>query len=244
MKKTLILLAAVFASGCFSVKPPPISSLSDEEAYTLALQKAAIPFSNAISSTLTPINAENKKLIRKTVNGQEYILTISLKSKQATEWYKNDPDGFYNTGNFQIWVTVVPDLKERIQALKPADVQYRLKQLLGLPPNAEYAYIVEFWVKPEDLFRPCPDREVSDNVCGLDFPVNTPSEYKKWFNDSRIERYYAAKEVYRKYPWTQLGYTYDWDFKSKTPIGMSEFVVDVNKKVIVGDFIPLAEYFK
>lgn len=37
----------------------------------------------------------------------------------------------------------------------------RLKQLLGLPPTATNSYFVKFWVRPNDLFRPCPDKEIN-----------------------------------------------------------------------------------
>ena len=49
----------------------------------------------------------------------------------------------------------------------------RLLQYLGMPSSwkylCTYRYFITIWVKPEDIFRPCPDTEVSDDVCHLDY---------------------------------------------------------------------------
>jgi len=90
----------------------------------------------------------------------------------------------------------------------------RLKEMLGLPPNSVYSYFVELWVRPADLFRPCSDTETGDSVCSLCFPANADPTYVAWINKNRIDRYYQC-DLYSKYPWTQLGYTYDWNYKNK-----------------------------
>jgi len=91
----------------------------------------------------------------------------------------------------------------------------RLKEMLGLPPNSVYSYFVELWVRPADLFRPCPDTETGDSVCSLCFPANADPTYVAWINKNRIDRYYQC-DLYSKYLWTQLGYTYDWNYKNKS----------------------------
>jgi hypothetical protein len=234
-----VVVLLLLLSSCIITK-----KMTEQEIYKKALQNACIPQETTIYKNLTAINISNINLTRKIINGQEYILTISLKSEQAKKWYQNDTNGFYHTGKYQIWVTITPELQQKIKALNPKNIPLRLKQLLGLPPNAEYKYMIEFWVKADDLFRPCPDKEITDRQCELDFPQNTPEEYKKWFNDVRLERYFVYKDMYAKYPWTQLGYTYDWSPKNHSHIGMSEFVIDKNKNVVVGNIYTLEEYFK
>jgi len=104
--------------------------------------------------------------------------------------------------------------------------------------------MLELWVAPKDLFRPCPDTEISDTVCELDFPLDafhTPDlanlvratagpdygafmTYPNWFaNQSR----YAYTPGANPYPWTRLGYTYDWGNNSH--VGLSEFVLHGRK---------------
>ena len=53
----------------------------------------------------------------------------------------------------------------------------RFAQLLGLPPEyavpgdpKEAKYMLEMWVSPQDIFRPCPDTEISDTACETSFP--------------------------------------------------------------------------
>lgn len=82
------------------------------------------------------------------------------------------------------------------------------------------------------MFRPCPDNEIDDKACSTCFPETTPPEYVQWFNESRISRYYAC-QLYDQYPWTQLGYTYDWNPGNKPYVGMSEFVIRKNAIVYV-----------
>lgn len=120
---------------------------------------------------------------------------------------------------------------------------HRLIQLLGLPPNSVYRYFVEFWVKPEDLFRPCPDQEITDSRCDICFPANADSAHVAWINSNRISRYYQC-ELNHQYPWTQLGYTYDWNPKNKTHFGLSEFVIAAHRKIRVNAIYRTEDYLR
>jgi hypothetical protein len=139
----------------------------------------------------------------------------------------------------------------------------RIEQLLGVPPNNGKTKFVELWVNPGDLFRPSPDPEVTDHEADLDFPnvtspfvqmTDTPkitdwdpvlnryfeANYVTWFNRRRNTVYTA--EV--PYPWTRLGYTYDWGKKSGGHVGMSEFVVRGGSTVGVYAVTPNDAYFE
>jgi len=83
--------------------------------------------------------------------------------------------------------------------------------------------------------------ETSDNSCGLCFSENTPPEHKEWINQTRAGSYYGC-ELYERYPWTQLGYTYDWNRKNKTNVGLSEFVIGANRNVVVKGSFSTKEY--
>ena len=156
---------------------------------------------------------------------------------------ENSMSGEYNTGNYEIWVTAAPELYQRMKKVNPADRSLRLKQLLGLPPSAENKIFIELWVKPSDVFRPCPDNEVDDQQCNLCFTARDSADasYIEWFNRSRIDRYYATG-LYNQYPWTQLGYTYDWHPRNRSHRGLSEFVVQKNKTVYIEKAYATDEY--
>ena len=167
------------------------------------------------------------------------LYSVAMKSKN---FYPGS--GKYNTGSYEIWVTTAPELLQRITREKTKDKSMRLKELLGLPPVSQYNFFIEFWVKPYDLFRPCPDKEVTDKKCNVCFTHedSLDTDHIKWINDARISRYYACN-LYDKYPWTQLGYTYDWNTKNKSHKGLSEFVIRKNATVYVNKVYTTDEYF-
>ena len=212
---------------------------SNRELYKLSIINSIYPDSSEICTNLVQINDSNKTLIRKNINGEEYILVCTW--KQNVSFYQKDT--VFNTGNYPIWVTTSPELKNRIKKESPKDINLRLIQLLGLPPTAQYSYFVEFWVRPVDLFRPCPDKEITDGKCDLCFPEGTDPEHIKWINENRISRYYQC-DLYYQYPWGQLGYTYDWNPKNKSHFGLSEFIIGANKTIYINRIVTTLEYLK
>ena len=197
------------------------------------------PDSSKIFNNLVEINYSNKRLIRKTINGEEYILVCTW--KQNVSFYQKDT--IFNTGSYNIWVTTAPELRERIKLESPKDTNLRLLQLLGLPPTSTYSYFVEFLVRPVDLFRPCPDKEIEDGSCGLCFPEGTPQSHINWINENRISRYYQC-DLYNQYPWGQLGYTYDWNPKNKSHVGLSEFIITTGATIYVNKIVTTSEYLR
>jgi hypothetical protein len=117
-----------------------------------------------------------------------------------------------------------------------ANLTLRTLQLLGLPPNSSSTYFVEMWVSPQSLFRPTPDSEITDTTVQLDFPSSATSEYKDWFNGNIVYSYYPER-----YPWTRLGYTYDWA-DTASHVGLSEFVLKQNSTVIVQAVYTINDY--
>ena len=233
--KLLLISITLITIGCKS-----FPKVTNKSLYEKSIEIAMAPSSSKIDRNLVSINPENKNLIWKNINGEEHILMVTW--KQDISYYKPYLDStYYNTGKYPIWVTTAPQLLQRMKKEKTTDVDLRLKQLLGLPPNATYSYFVEFWVNPKDLFRPCPDNEITDTTCDLCFPEKTEASYVTWVNSNRISRYYQCK-VYEKYPWTQLGYTYDWNGDNKSHIGLSEFVIRGNKNIVVKAIYTTTEY--
>jgi hypothetical protein len=241
--KLLLIVAILFAQlACAKVEYSGLIPDDQASLYQKAISNAMSPDSSKICYQLIPVNTQNNALIRKNINGEEYILVVTW--KQNVKYYKPYIDStFYNTGPYPIWITTVPELAERMKNERYESTDDRLKQLLGLPPNSVYSYFVEFWVKPEDLFRPCPDKEITDQNCSLCFPQNTDSTHISWINSNRIDRYYQC-DLYSKYPWTQLGYTYDWNPENKSHVGLSEFVIGTNKKIVVKAIYTTEEYLQ
>ncbi|MEM9546010.1 MAG: hypothetical protein AAGA77_08550, partial [Bacteroidota bacterium] len=225
MKKHLPLLLFVII-GFVACKPLKRFSTSEAEnryLYRQSIETAMSPAPGKICNDLVSIVPQNQDLVWKTIDREDYLLVVTWKNNVS--YYKPYLDStFYNTGDYSIWITTAPELLNRMKKDNPSDVDLRLKQLLGLPPNSVYNYFVEFWVRPSDLFRPCPDNEITDSRCGLCFSENEDASYIAWINDNRISRYYNC-DLFDNYPWTQLGYTFDWNKDNKSHVGLSEFVI-------------------
>ncbi|MDA3927639.1 MAG: hypothetical protein PF541_01680 [Prolixibacteraceae bacterium] len=238
------LLFLILVISCEPIRVLEKSQSTDYQLYQQSIVDAILPDSSKIYYDLVPITTQNKDLKWKEFDGENYLLVVTW--SQNKTYYESYLDSvFYNTGDYPIWITTTPELYNRMynSSQEYLDVNRRLRQLLGLPPDANYKYFVEFWVNPDDLFRPCPDGEISDKQCDLCFPSASDSLHVNWINKNRIGSYYAS-DLYDKYPWTQLGYTYDWNPKNETHVGLSEFVIAKNANVIVEAIYTTEEYLK
>jgi len=222
-----------------AVKTTPMVPLIHEKIevldslFTAAMLDAQNPEPSEISHKL--INLEtNKNIIDTIINGDRYIKMVSWKANP--KWFPKH--GQYNTSNYDIWVTVAPIIQDscRNYYKTKKDPNMRLRQLLGLQPLTVETFFLELWVKPSDMYRPAPDNETNDSTAGLNLPSNVSTTYRKWFNHTRAFQYNDCNDTLFKqygYPWTQLGYTYDWSPDNPTHEGLSEFVINKQTTVYV-----------
>lgn len=155
---------------------------------------------------------------------------------------------------YRSWVTVVPELKNLL-GTAPALLRVCQALGLPAPAatkTLDNTCVLEFYVSPADLFRPSPDPEVTDCEAELTFPADGfrkfddtalvysdmpcdaarcstcqgsecgMTSYRNWFNNRRAYVYTLPTP----YPWTGLGYTYDWGNPIAPHMGLSEFVVN------------------
>ena len=221
---------------------PPADSLNAW--YRAAVTNAQNPEPEEISTELMGVNPTSTALQYKTIDGQVYVKALSWMSFSDTTYYPREKWNHYETGSYRMWVTLVPQLQVACQ-----DANYvgglpltlRLEMALGLPPNNGKQVFMEVWIRPQDLYRPCPDPSPYDNACGLSIPEYVTEDYRTWFNDLRGVQYYQ-KNGNTGYPWTQLGYTFDWNPSNTTHVGFSEYVVRPNSVLVIDGFTPTAEY--
>uniref|UniRef100_UPI0026169A88 hypothetical protein n=1 Tax=uncultured Dokdonia sp. TaxID=575653 RepID=UPI0026169A88 len=190
-----------------------------------AILDAQNPTPQKINTNLIPIKG-NANLLDTLINGERYIQVVSWKSHPS--YYPNK--GIDSTQGYDIWVTLAPIIKDSCRSFfkTQKDPDMRLRQLLGLQPFTPETFFLELWVKPDDLYRPCPDNGTSDTACELNIPIDVTDEYRAWFNKIRAVQYNDCTDTEFKeygYPWTQLGYTYDWSPDNPSHIGLSEFVI-------------------
>ncbi|OYQ32821.1 hypothetical protein CHU95_18930 [Niveispirillum lacus] len=257
-------------TACASMvdRPTTASALPDEtpaQLYAAALYEAAIPKPSTIGPGLLRIAPDNPKLSwRNGPDGKQVLVASVMSSYAYDRYYRGQPTGG-PTGWGQIWVTAVPQLKEFCTEV-PGDAAaktLRVVQWLGLNPASPYAQVVELWIEPEQLVRPCPITDITAATCTLDTadqsgppavkgtttrPICAPGDapcaekqsYWDWFaTNMRLNLKEGGA------PWTRLGYTFDWKPAKDggfVRYGGSEFVMKPGAKYQVHAAYTLAEY--
>lgn len=253
-----VVMLVAFLPICYANDHYIVENL--EQAYIDAVEDAKKLEENEICMSLIPIVESNENLTWwEPEPGDKRVLVLTFTSGDYSDSYGVGNTSTNSWGD--VWVTVVPEVKEFIKnnPVSDEDLNLRIEQLLGLPPGrlpnaGTGSMAVELWVRPDDLFRPCPDSEITDQESQLNFPDNVSSDYSMWFLENLISAYYG-EEFYagrinhhdtgeERFPWTRLGYTYDWG-NPDSDIGASEFVLKKGSEYIVcSKYHPICEYFK
>lgn len=210
--------------------------------YQNAVIDAVIPAPSRVYNGLTEIKSpeDNPQQEWIIVNNKKMVLVTTLIKEEVLKYWM-DNDAF--TVKVDCWVSVPSEwknFKEEFAALNDKAKRIRMLQLLGMPADSTNSVMIEFYADAESIFRPSRDRETSDSVASLDFPANTSSDYRKWF-EGQTDRAYKSNPGY---PFTQLGYSYDWNRYSKKHIGLSEFVVPKGTLVKVKNRVDYREFLK
>lgn len=125
----------------------------------------------------------------------------------------------------EIWATSLGEMKawyeENREGVK--DWNLRFAQLLGVHENEGYTRFSAFWIAPEDVIRPAYITDVTKQMKN-DYSCVTDKAYKSWFDQNILWSYFESD-----YPWTRLGYTYDWSGR-ESEYGLTEFLVSDGSK--------------
>ena len=164
-----------------------------------------------------------------------------------------------------MWVTLAPHLKEFCQAYaknntKNIDqISLRLEQRLGLAPASSKTHFVELEIaKPHEgnsIFRPCGNPNISTTSCAVGGPALCDADkganceaLSKFFYEQFYNSY--GRETPTEFPWTSLGYTFDWapdevglgGVFDYVQVGESEYVVNSGAEFKVQSVQTTAEY--
>ncbi len=226
----LILFSMVFMVSCFSSDDASEIAKTPWDAYNRAVVASKNPTAADICKTLSPVSAANTKLIWNAEDPAENRRVLVSTWASWPGYSQNKKIGLVR----EVWVTLAPEVKNTLKKenVPGSNIILRIDQLLGMPPNKSETWFVEMWVRPADLFRPAPDREIDDTEASLTFPAGTPQSHIDWFNN---------QVKTNSYPWTRLGYTYDWGNPS-TKVGLSEYIIKVSSEVEVYKVAPTLEY--
>jgi hypothetical protein len=181
------------------------------------------------------------------------------------------PTGENVTLKSAVWAALPEEL--HAACADAEDPLLRLQQVLGLPRRSGQFSIYPITVNSQDVVRPCMsgDRPISP-TCGFELPEDPtaksaadeqPQEaydrlrkayeqlrfvagqmwnvYRTGFPDQ-----WAAKDdyPYTGYPFTGMGWSYDWSPASATHVGVTEFVIPKNTTVAIDGPQELAAFCK
>jgi hypothetical protein len=245
----------------------PALAGKQDDLLAAAVQDAASPTAANIFRNLTPINKYNPSLVWNGTPGDPGVGVLMV--AWTGTWYDGSVGKTYDLstaagGNpVNLWLTAYPDLKNHFRDRRyyPDSIDMRLRQLLGLRTADANTRVVEMWVDPVNLIRPSADPEISDSEAELDFPtglsrfllfnatrmirsneggVTKRRTFVEWYTDRTSTIYTGATP----YPWTRLGYTYDWNntHAAAGHVGLSEFFLVGNCSVRIRSTTATADY--
>ncbi|MEH6624980.1 MAG: hypothetical protein V7739_00915 [Motiliproteus sp.] len=201
--------------------------------YQRAIEDAAYSAEDGVSHFLQPVDFTNPLIKWRKVNEEQWLKVVSWASDaEYQDKYQSLKVGDEATDSAdqlqRLRVTLAPQVQQfcsRLTNNEQLDVNFRLKQYLGLNPNHRYERFVELWVRAEDLFRPCVDPEINDRFCNLEVSKRGPAKVKN-IDDYSVFLRQLKVESYRPdgRPWTRLGYTYDWIYGQRG-VGASEYML-------------------
>ena len=138
-------------------------------------------------------------------------------------------------GADRLWVTLGGEVQALCQSwhLQGDALRSRLEQLLGLPNHSPVQYrktqFVLLEIPRERLERPClgvTEGGASGPVCTMDLQAETSPEMRNFVLQQMAAAYVMDNPKGPGYPYTRLGYTYDWAAAAlPSHYGASEFVV-------------------
>ena len=210
---------ALVLSACASAPRPALDS---HAAYAAALADSAVA-SPAKVLPLRPLPTGDS------------VTMVSWVTDQRLPCAKDALPCDMTVGADRLWVTLGGEVQALCQGwgLRGDALRSRLEQLLGLPTNAPAAYrktqFVLLEIARERVERPClgvREDVAAQPVCTLDLQAGTSPEMRNFVGQQMAAAYVMDNPKGPGYPYTRLGYTYDWATNAlPSHYGASEFVV-------------------
>jgi hypothetical protein len=239
----LVLLGAcgTTSSGTGITGPAPAPDIY--QLYAMAVEDAAI----YEASKLRPLNGAE-------VGPDGTVMVVTLGGDSL-------PPGEMTTEqNDFVWVTLVPEVRDSCDDWTDADKDMRLRQLLGLQPTSPVHFFAEMRVPASAMFRPTANPAITTDVlcdpvrdgpgCALVFPTGVDSAHFAFMVNQAFSAWKMPDGYPRErtddwqnlgYPWTRLGYTFNWHPGSPR-YGASEYVIKPGTRVTVTSSRSIANY--
>lgn len=237
MKKVKFnLLAAMFVfavmlTACGSKE----SSTSGQPEQTQAQKKETTDvnelYANAVQDSVFAEESEIQPLVALTK--EDELVSWDDKGRVLLCTWHNYPDSYPEGETISIawgpvWTFTDKEIAFYANELQKADdSEMRLKQLIAFSPDSKHTTVTGFWVDPARVKRPAYQSDPTNPDMKTELDEQTDEAFKKWFDENILQSYF-----YGAYPWTRLGYTYDWADNGKE-YGLTEFIVEDGAEVEV-----------
>ncbi len=212
--------------------------------YVLAVEEMAVARPWEEVTTLNPLPQTGT-----------YRVASWIRSDQIGNYPAYPSEGFDYPMGDDTWVTQEPFLQNFCKAYAKnvsSDLEaltLRLEQRLGLPPVSSKTHFAVFEIDADapnggqKVFRPCGDTATDTKSCAVGITTDNLFLYRQYY-----QAFGTTRPV--QYPWTSLGYTFDWapdpDVLGKRSgfvrVGESEYVVPEGTMTKFLGIAPTASY--
>lgn len=210
MKKRFAAVAACLSlwslAGCVSETAP-----SNEELWAAAMADAVFSEDNEVMELVCLTQQDPQVIWDKA--GERVLLVTWHDYDEPCE--PGDP-----LAHSDIWATSLGELTDWYleNASTDTDWDLRFAQLLGMPNDDSCTRFSAFWISPSEVIRPAYVTDVTAQMENGYDQITDPA-YQIWFDNNILYSYFESE-----YPWTRLGYTYDWS-GGDSAYGLTEFLI-------------------
>jgi len=238
MRAFLLSLSVLGACGRKPPAPLPIQNptpAAEASDYAQGLADAMFPLPSEVSDNLIALVPEQAGL-QWSDDGRLLVYTWSRSQFYSADYVPGYDFDLYG----ETWLTTATEVADACAGMEGDDLSLRVEQLLGLPEGGGRDVFLKLWIDPAVLFRPCADPDTATTTCPIASPLEATDDggvywscgdgpHQQWLCETWTERY-GASDTGSRYPWTALGYTYDWG-NLDDPVGASEFVAPAGTPV-------------
>lgn len=215
------------------------------------LERSWTSYDRAVHLARLPRLADvDSKLV--TIPVDQSVNVVAWVRKDQADRLKTASGGWIEAAASETWVTVEPHLqtfcREFMHDGKQDETRLtqRLEQRLGLAPASNKTQFVRISLEhpgPTAIFRPCTDAAAEQANCSVGPPAKASTDHQLWL----YRQYYSSygQSLTSEFPWTALGYTFDWarvkpgEFQR---YGESEFVIRKDAAIQIQEVIGTLQY--
>ena len=198
----MVLLLGI--SGC-------ASQISQEELWERAMEDAVISEDDEVYELVCLVDGDENVIWDQ--EGRVLLVTWHDYQAECEAGDTMDP----SLGD--IWATSLGEMISWYEDNSSSvdDWELRFSQLLGVHADEGYTRFTAFWISTDVVLRPAYVKDPTAQMIN-DYSAVGQGQYREWFDENIIWSYFESD-----YPWTRLGYTYDWS--GDGDYGLTEFLV-------------------